>query len=128
MRLFFTKLALPLAALILLPSCGPADVDGRWEGQWRSSLWTGSLTLELTQDGDTFKGTFALGGTACVGSGDVSGSVDDRDFTATLRNGVGGEIELDGSVGAGDRRISGDFEIKGGWCKDARGTFDVDRD
>jgi hypothetical protein len=63
-----------------------------------------------------------------VGDGDVSGTVDRRDFSATMRNKVGGEVTLEGNVGAADERINGDFEVTGGWCQDARGTFDLNKD
>lgn len=124
----FARPALLLAALLLAPACGPADVEGRWEGEWHSSIWSGSLTLELTQDGDTFEGSFVLGGTGCVGDGDVSGTVDGHDFSATMRNKVGGEVHLEGNVGAANEKMDGDFEVTGGWCQDARGTFNLNKD
>ncbi|MBW2527976.1 MAG: hypothetical protein JRI23_27595 [Deltaproteobacteria bacterium] len=108
-------------------ACAPVDLEGRWVGTWRATLWAddGGMTLDLTQDGDEVEGTFDLSGTVCVGEGRVDGSVDGRQFDATLSNGVGGEVVLDGRVNAASDRIDGNFEVTSGWCDNATGRFDV---
>lgn len=115
-------------ALLFGNACAPVDVEGTWFGTWRSALWTedGSMTLDLSQDGDEVSGTFDLSGTWCVGSGRVDGSVDGRNFDVRLVNGIGGEISLDGRVNAASDKIDGDFEVTGGLCEDARGSFEVE--
>jgi len=131
MRLPFASSAAALLGLLLLaPACAPVDVEGDWSGTWRTSLnaASGGLSMSLTQDGDAFEGTFDLDGTGCVGSGSVDGTIDKRGFSATLRNGLGGEILLDGTVNADSTRISGDFEVTGGLCENSSGTFDVDHE
>jgi hypothetical protein len=112
---------------LLLVGCGPADVEGDWEGTWRSGIFKGGISMSLTQDGDTVDGTFDLDGTGCVGSGSVTGSLSARDLTLELANSVGGTIAVDGRVGAGDDRISGDFEVTGGWCENADGSLELSR-
>lgn len=113
--------------LMCCQACAPVDVEGRWVGTWHSTLWAndGAMTLDLTQDGDEFEGTFDLSGTVCVGSGSVDGSVDGRRFDAVLSNGIGGEVVLDGRVNAASDGIDGDFEVTGGWCDEASGRFDL---
>ena len=111
----------------LCQACAPVDLEGQWVGTWRATFWAndGGMTLDLTQDGDEVGGTFDLSGTACVGGGRVDGSVDGRQFDATLSNGIGGEIVLDGRVNAASDKIDGQFEVTGGWCDNATGRFDV---
>ncbi len=120
--------SMALLALLLLPACAPVDVEGDWSGTWRTPLdaYSGTLSMSLTQDGDSFEGTFELDGTACVGEGSVTGTIDRRQFNATLKNGIGGEIVLDGDVNADSTKISGDFEVTGGFCEDAKGSFEVE--
>ena len=114
-------------ALLCCQACAPVDLEGTWVGTWHATLWAddGSMTLDLTQDGDDIGGTFDLGGTVCVGSGHVDGSVDGRQFDAVLSNGIGGTVALDGRVNAASDRIDGDFEVTGGWCDNATGKFNV---
>ena len=116
------------AALLIGTGCAPVDVEGVWVGTWRAALWTddGGMTLDLSQDGDEVTGDFDLTGTLCVGSGRVDGSIDRRKFDVVLYNGIGGEIVLDGNVNAASDGIDGDFDVTGGLCDGARGTFKVD--
>jgi hypothetical protein len=128
MRFPALSAALLLGSLMAGAGCAPVDLDGDWSGTWRATfnVDSGTLSMSLKQDGDSFDGSFDIGGTGCVGSGSVEGTIDARDFSATLRNGLGGDIELDGTVSADSKRISGDFEVTGGFCVDAKGTFEVE--
>jgi hypothetical protein len=130
MSLHFPFRAAACALPVLLAACGPVDVEGDWDGTWRVPLTgvSGGLSMSLTQDGDALSGSFDLDGTLCVGSGSVDGTLDRRSFDVVLRNGVGGEVTLDGTVGAADDRISGDFHVTGGACQAADGTFEVRRE
>jgi hypothetical protein len=121
--------AAALALPVLLAACGPVDIEGDWDGSWRIPLTgvNGGLSMSLTQDDDALSGTFELDGTLCVGSGDVDGTLERRDFHVVLENILGGQVTLDGTVGAADDRISGDFDVTGGACEDATGTFEVTR-
>lgn len=117
-----------VAAVLLLPTCQPLDLTGIWVGQWHSALFNGDFTMDLTQaDDGTLEGSFEIGGTWCVGSGDVTGSLDDRNFVALLDNGIGGEVELQGNVGPAGNSIDGGFTVTGGSCDDSTGRFDVQR-
>lgn len=118
---------LVLSASTSLLACAPPDVSGDWSGEWRSGVFTGGIEVSLTQEGDTVSGDFELTGTACVGSGSLDGSLDDRDIRLDLANQVGGEVAIDGRVGAADERITGDFQVTGGWCENAEGTVELSR-
>lgn len=122
----FSAIFLSLAAIV---GCKPPDVEGDWDGTWRSGAFEGDMDITLTQDGDTLGGTFQLGGTWCVGEGKVTGTIDDqRHVTITLSNEVGGEVEIDGKVSATDDKIEGDFVVTGGFCEDAKGKVELTRE
>ena len=114
-----------LACLLL--GCGPTDISGSWSGTWRTTLLNGDLDIDFEQDGDVLSGSFDLDGTGCVGYGDVDGDIERRNITATLANTVGGAIDIDADVNAGESRITGSFEVVGGWCEGADGRITLDR-
>jgi hypothetical protein len=117
-------------ACLLTASCAPADVEGDWSGTWRVPLsgWDGTITMSLTQDGDAVSGTFDLGGTTCVGSGDVEGSVDNRQVDLELANGLGGRINIDARLNAASDGLDGDFHVTGGLCEGADGKVSLDKE
>jgi hypothetical protein len=117
-------------ACLLATGCAPADVEGDWSGTWRIPLsgWDGTITMSLTQDGDSVSGSFDLGGTNCVGSGDVSGVVDDRQVDLDLDNSVGGSIAIDARLNAASTRLDGDFDVTGGFCTGADGKVELTKE
>jgi len=115
---------------LMSTGCAPVDLEGSWSGSWRTTLNidNGSMTMDLSQDDDAISGSFNLTGTTCVGSGSVDGTVDNRNFTASLNNGVGGELTIDTTVAAGGDKFDGTFDVTGGFCQDASGKLDLSRD
>lgn len=120
-----------LALLLFWPclsACKP-DIEGDWDGTWKSGAFKGDMDVSITQDGDTLGGTFELGGTWCVGEGKVVGTIDDqRHVTIILTNEVGGEVHIDGTVNATDDKIEGDFEVTDGFCEEAEGKVELKRE
>ena len=110
--------------------CAPVELEGSWSGTWRTTLAydNGTITMNLEQDGDTVSGTFDLDGTLCVGSGSLDGAIDNRNFTATLINGYGGEIVIDTRVSADSDSFDGTFDVTGGFCENRKGKLDLSLD
>jgi hypothetical protein len=118
-----------LCALPVLAACKPVDVEGDWSGGWQTT-WTGfegTLTITLVQADEDLTGDFDIGGTTCVGEGQVDGTVDGHDVSLVLRNGSGGEVHLDGDVSNDQDRIEGHFDVTGGFCSDASGSWELHR-
>jgi hypothetical protein len=115
--------AISLAAFA--SACAPPDVTGDWSGSWTltNKLGNGSLTMELTQNGSAVTGRFDLGGTVCVGSGNVTGTMDNRELKGTLTNGTGGEVDFEATVSAADDELDGTFNVTGGLCAGYDGTL-----
>lgn len=138
---FPTTVAAPALLLIslLVPACGPADVEGTWTASWppgsdEGDGATGKLSLSLTQDDDTFEGTFNLEDARCIVTGLVEGSIDRRSFVGTLQHRgddgeIVGELKLDGTVSTDSDSIAVDFVTSGAFCEDgASGSFDLHHD
>jgi hypothetical protein len=111
----------------LLCHCKPVEVEGEWKGGWRAA-WTGfegTIEITLLQEDDDLQGEFDIGGTTCVGSGGVDGTVDRHDVSLVLQNGAGGEVLLDGTVSSDQDRIEGNFDVTGGLCENASASFEL---
>ncbi len=113
-----------------LTACAPVDLQGSWSGTWRTTLAydNGTITMELEQDGDAVSGSFDLDGSLCVGSGSLDGQIDNRTFTATMINGVGGEIVIDTRVSADSDSFDGTFDVTDGFCENTSGKLDLSLD
>ena len=120
-----------LACLAMISKgCATIDLAGDWSGTWHTTFAcdSGDISMHLLQDGDTVTGTFNLTGTVCVGSGSLHGTIDNRQFDATLSNGIGGEIAIDTRVRADSDRFDGDFTVTGGFCQNSSGKLELTHD
>jgi hypothetical protein len=120
--------AAAIAAIpFLLSACGPANVMGTWTGTWSLSDNSagGTISLDLQQDGRNVSGSFSLGGSICVNSGTVDGTIAGQKLDVTISNGVGGNAHLTGTVDAAAANIDGDFDVTTGLCSGATGSFHV---
>jgi len=126
-----TMMTFAVACLVMMSNgCAPVDLAGDWSGTWHTTfaLDSGDITMHLEQDGDAVTGSFDLTGTVCVGTGSLHGTIDNRQFDATLSNGVGGEISIDTRVSADSDRFDGDFTVTGGFCQNSSGKLELKRD
>ncbi len=102
----------------------PASYDGHWQGTWSLSddSAAGNLSMSLDHAGDRVSGSVDIGGTLCIGSANVDATVGAGGLSGTFTNSIGGVVEIDGDVGAGDE-FSGTFTVKSGLCSGSQGSF-----
>ncbi len=120
-------LAAPLPLLLL--GCAPLDVAGSWQGTWRldDGSASGAITLDVSQSGRNLSGNFSLGGSFCVASGTIDGTLAAHLIDVTLSNGVGGNAHLTGTVDSNETAMDGNFKVTSGLCNGQSGNFHVTR-
>jgi hypothetical protein len=103
-----------------------ASLAGTWHGTWLSSRGVGgTLESTLTQSGGEVDGDVTFTGSPCFAGGHVSGTVDGRDFAATLSAGSI-RVSFDGTVSSAS--VDGTYSVsEAGACTNDTGTFTLER-
>ena len=110
---WLNKLVLLLGLMLPFVGCESSSSDSgssdsqtaNIEGSWSGSTVNGSMSMVITQDGNSVEGSIVWHGTYINGSAEFSGEVNGNELTGsyTLSNGVTGTIEgsIDGNTISG---------------------------
>ncbi len=88
----------------------PADISGDWVGTWESTDFpggNGTLTVNITQDGNNINGTITLTGSEYLSGGTLSGTVNGNNFTMNIDFGEGYYMVSTGTISGNS--ISGTY-------------------
>ena len=107
------------------PAVPEIEVAGEWVGTWESSGGpSGSVEATFTQVDGELSGTVNIGGTPCLSTGTLSGSVSSTNVTFGAVSGSD-DIEFTGTVGA--TVMDGTYAVSSGECAGDSGTFTITR-
>jgi pectate lyase len=105
---------------------GPVNVTGDWSGTWTSSRGSGStLSATLLQSGTSVSGTAQVGGSPCLSTGDVSGTVSGSGATFGVVSGSHGITFTANRITASS--MTGTYSVSSGWCAGDSGSFSLTR-
>jgi hypothetical protein len=118
-------LALVLSACSGQPAAPAASINGPWSGTWTSSRGGGgSVQTTFTQDGSEISGSVSVGGSPCLSTGTLSGTITSSNVSFGAVSGSHG-IQFTATVGTD--AMSGTYIVSSGLCAGDAGTFSLVR-
>jgi hypothetical protein len=98
-----------------------------WQGQWQSSKFNlvGTFTMSILIANGTLNGTIAISGSDCVGSGRITGAIDDASVTFGSVD-AGNEVQFKGTFSSDGLSMQGGY-TDGVACKNDVGTWSAQR-